>query len=104
MSNLQSEHPNVHHYSEAGGFSVLLGSENPFGKVPVDQTVEETVNGDTQTAGVIKGFSLNAAALSRYYLTAEYQSSYLRMLKDELDIDRSNSLHKDLQRTRIPKD
>ena len=60
MSNLQSEHPNVHHYSEAGGFSVLLGSENPFGKVPVDQTVEETVNGDTQTAGVIKGFSLNA--------------------------------------------
>ncbi len=56
MSNLPSEHPDVHEYLEAGGFSVQLGSKNPFGRIPVDQTVEETVNRDTQTAGGTKGF------------------------------------------------
>ena len=34
-----------------GGFSVQLGSNNPTGRIPVDQTIEEIVNKDTQTPG-----------------------------------------------------
>ena len=34
--------------------------------------MEDTVNPDTQTAGVTKGFSLKRAAVERYYLTSEY--------------------------------
>ena len=30
-----------------GGVSVQLGGINPFGKIPVDQTIEETINKDT---------------------------------------------------------
>ena len=43
----------------SGGLSVQLNSSNPFGRVPVDQTCEETVNMDTQTSRGTKGFSLN---------------------------------------------
>ena len=66
--------PDVHLQLKNGGFSVPLGRQNPFGNIPVDQTIEETVNKDTQTPGGTKGFSLKPAALSRYYLTAEYRS------------------------------
>jgi len=52
-----------------GGFSVQLRRSNPFGRISVDKTLEETVN-DTQTPDGTNGFSLNQGALSRYYLTA----------------------------------
>ncbi|KAG1701312.1 Threonine aspartase 1 [Nymphon striatum] len=97
MTNLPEEHPEIHDYLEAGGFSVQIGSKNTFGKIPVDQTVEETVNRDMQTQGGTKGFSLKANALSRYYLTAKYRSSYLRRLKDMLNINQSDQKHNDLQ-------
>ena len=57
-----------------GGFAVQIGEHNPFGKIPVDQACEETVNRDTQTAGGTKGFSLKSKAVSKYYLVAEYRT------------------------------
>ena len=38
----------------------------------VDQTIEETVNKNTETPGGINWFSLKPGAASKYYLTAEY--------------------------------
>ena len=64
MARLSIDHPEI--YVQL----VQLGRQNPFGRIPVDQTIEETVNKDTQTPGGTKGFSLKPAALSRYYLTA----------------------------------
>jgi len=63
MSQLHIEHPEVYTYFMNGGFSIQIGSKNPFGRIPVDQTIEETVNKDTQTPGGIKGFSLNPGAV-----------------------------------------
>ena len=40
-----------------GGMSVQLGTTNTFGRIPIDQTIEETANKDTQTAGGTEGFS-----------------------------------------------
>ena len=48
MSHLEDEHPGVFTYTKSGGFVVQLGEDNPFGKIPVDQACEETVNKDTQ--------------------------------------------------------
>ncbi|KAJ8372588.1 hypothetical protein AAFF_G00280950 [Aldrovandia affinis] len=59
MSRLPIDHPEVHQQFMHGGFSVQLGSQNPYGRIPVDQTIEETVNRDTQTAGGTKGFKGN---------------------------------------------
>ena len=47
------------------GFSVQCGSQNPFDRIPVDQTMEDTVNPDTQTAGATKGFGLRGGVLWR---------------------------------------
>ena len=58
MSNLPAKNPGVHKYLNNGGCSVQIGATNPFGRIPVDQTTEETINKDTQKLGGTKGFSL----------------------------------------------
>ena len=44
ISQLLTPHPDVHAEFMQGGFSVQLSSNNPFGRIPVDHTIEETVN------------------------------------------------------------
>ena len=68
MSHLEEEHPVILEYLRSGGFSVQISEDNPFGRIPVDQTCEETVNKDTQTSGRTKGFSLKPTAVSKFYL------------------------------------
>ena len=70
MSQLPTTHPDVNAEFMQGGFSVHLGSNNPFGRIPVDQTIEETLNKDTQTPGVTKVFSLKPGSVSKHYLRA----------------------------------
>ena len=76
MTHLEETHPDAYEYLKLGGFSVQMGNQNPFGRIPVDQTCEETVNKDTQTAGGTEGFSLKAGAVSMYYIVAEYRSIF----------------------------
>ena len=104
MKSLETHNQDIHNYLTAGGFTVQLGADNPFGRIPVDQTIEETINKDTQTAGGTKGFSLKAGTISRYYLTAEYRSSFLRYLRQMLSLDDSGISHGDLTQPRIQKD
>ena len=44
MSQLPTPHSDVHAEFMQGRFSVQLSSNNPFGRIPVDHTIEETVN------------------------------------------------------------
>lgn len=104
MTHLEETHPEAHEFLKSGGFSVQIGDQNPFGRVPVDQTCEETVNKDTQTAGGTKGFSLKAGAVSKYYIVSEFRSIFLKQLRDMLNLSKSNSGHTDLQKTRIVRD
>ena len=55
MSQLSTTHPDVYEKFMHGCLSVQLGDSNPFGRIPVDQTIEETVNNDTQTPGELRG-------------------------------------------------
>ena len=105
MSHLVEDHPEVFENMQSGGFVVQIGEHNPFGKIPVDQTCEETVTRDTQTAGGTKGFSLKPKAVSKYYLVAEYRSIFFRNLKDMLHMDGAPGCQvNDLQKSRIAKD
>lgn len=103
MTNLSETNPDVHVAFEQGFFSVQLSKDNPFGKIPVDQTTEVTVNKDTQTPGGTNRFSLKPATVQRYYVTAEYTSAFLRQLRDMVQ-GGQNAKHTDLQRSRIKKD
>ena len=104
MSHLPEGHSDAFKYVSSGGLSVQLGNSNPFGRVPVDLTCEETINKDTQTSGGTKGFSLKTNAVSKYYLVAEYRSTFLRQLRDMLHINSSSPKHNDLHRSRIMRD
>ena len=104
MSHLEDEHPHVFTNLKSGGFAVQLGEDNPFGKIPVDQACEETVNKDTQTPGGTKGFNLKPKAVNKYYLVAEYRSIFMRNLKDMLHLSKSICHHNDLQKSRIARD
>lgn len=46
----------THLWAQEWGFSVQIDDHNPFDQIPVDQTIEETVHKDTQTAGGTRGF------------------------------------------------
>ena len=96
MSPLEKEHPEAFKCLKSEGFAVQKVESNPFGKVPVDQACEETVNKDTQTAGGSKGFSFKAGAESKYYLVAEYRSIFQRLMKDMLDSNKSRFHYSDL--------
>ena len=89
---------------QQGGFSVQIGSSNPFGRIPVDQAIEETVNKYTQTPGGTKGFSLKHGADTRYYLTSEYRSKFLRQLRCMIGRHGYQVNHSDLNLPRIRRD
>ena len=81
-----------------------MGRQNPFGRIIVDQTIEETINKDTKTPEGSKGFSLKPAALSRYYLIVEYRSTSLKQPRELTDIRPPGVSHHDLKSSRITKD
>ena len=104
MTNLDQTNPEVQRAFKTGGFSVQLSSNNPFGRIPVDQTTEVTVNKDTQNPGGITRFSLKPATVQRYYLTAEYRNAFLGQLRSMVQGSDPETQHTELQRSRIKKD
>ena len=104
MTNLPEKNPDVYEAFKSGQFSVQLSTINPFGRLPVDQTTEVTVNKDTQTPGGTTGFSLKASSVKRFYLTAEYRSAFLGQLRDLVKGGKTELRHPELQHTRIKTD
>jgi hypothetical protein len=104
MSLLEETNPEVYNHFKNGQFSVQRSNSNTFGRIPVDQTIEVTVNKDTQTQGGTSRFSLKPGAVKRYYITAEYRSAFLHNLRTFVEQGSSEAIHTDLQSTRIEKD
>ena len=54
MTHLEENLPEAHEFLKSGRFSVQISDQNPFDRVPFDQTYEETVNKDTRQQGAPK--------------------------------------------------
>ena len=104
MSSLKSTHPEVYEAFKNGCFSVQISRGNPFGRLPIDQALEVTVNRDTQTPGGTSRFSLKSGAVKRYYITSEHRSAFLGQLRHMVQGNIRETLHHDLQQTRSEKD
>jgi hypothetical protein len=104
MSRLEDDHPEIYQEFMSGAFSVQLSSENPFGRIPVDQTIEETVNKSTKIPGGTKGFSTNFKAVKRHYLTSDTRSLILNQLRLCTSVDKHGYRHPDLSPSRIQRD
>ena len=63
-----------------------------------------TVNKDTQTPGGTARFSLKAASVKRYYLTAEHHSAFLGQLRELVQGNNTKLYHAELQQPRMQKD
>ena len=94
MTNLPEQNADVYAAFKNGQFSVQISSNNPFGRIPVDQATEVTANKDTQTAGGTTGFSLKA----------EHRSAFLGQLRGMVRGNNTGLHHAELQRPRIQKD
>ena len=71
MINLVHTHPELFSYLKDDAFSIQIGNKNPFGCISTDQTIEETINKDTQIPGGTRGFSMKKGAASKHYITAD---------------------------------
>ena len=87
-----------------GQFSVQMSEINTFGRILIDQAIEETVNKDTQTSRGTAGFNLKPGAVKRYYITAEYRCSLLHLMRTFIESGGSRSLYPNLLTTRMEYD
>lgn len=102
MQSLLLTHPK-HHYLMNGGFSCQIGMKNTFGRIPMDQTIKETINKDTQTVGGTKRFSTRPVA--KYYSTANDRAYYERQLRATISKESSYKFeHSDVTKRRITRD
>ena len=92
MTSLPKYHPFLYEHPQVG-LSVQRSEHKPFGKVTIDQTIEETVN-KLETCHYAQ----------KYYVNAVYRSTCLRQLRSIIDQQSSRLSHHDLQSTRIKKD
>ena len=104
MMNLPSEHPDVYSNFMARMFSVQLTGRGSFGRIPVDQTTEVTVNKDTKSSAGITKYSLKTGAENRFFMTAEYRCSFLAHLRDMVQVKRPSYHHDEMLSTRKRKD
>ena len=61
MPKIQTDQPDVHRGLMTSYFLVQLSEESTFGRLPVDQTTEVTINKDTKTPGGVTKFSLKTS-------------------------------------------
>lgn len=106
MMDLPVTHPEAQMMLENGDFGVQRTTAHGFSQLPVDQTIEQTVNRSTKTKGGIVGFSLRKNAVQRWLLTAHSRAAFVdkcRMMTANTK-QAENRLHKETGSTRIKRD
>lgn len=108
MHNLEIDHPDAHEQLTSGQlFTVQRSKDNPFGRIPVDQTVESTINRDCKTRGGIVGISCNIAASFKWSLLRADRADYTkqcRLISGQGTTHVSEFIAKDAGRNRVEDD
>lgn len=100
---LEKSNPSANQALEAGAFSVQR-SFNPFSRVAVDQTIEQTINRDTKTKGGILGFSQSASAVHKWVMTAHERAAITRGCKTYAAVVRNDGQRKEVSKRRLLQD
>ena len=105
MMALPTTHPDVHQHMVDGGFSVQRSEGSSFASVPIDQTIEQTINKDSKSAGGCSRFSTKEKSRGVWTMTAIHRSEIARNLFSMLDVEEvDGGLHKEAGKTRILRD
>ena len=84
LCNLQDTHPGAEVLLSAFGFSVAC-STTPGCWLPIDQTIEQTINRSAKSSGRVIGFSRNVGAYHRWCLTRHERAMFAEATLDHLD-------------------
>ena len=106
MVLLPETHPEAHALLENGDFGVQRTTSHGFSQMPVDQTIEQTLNRSTKTKGGIVGFSLRKGAVQRWMITAHSRAAFVdkcRKMSTGEDEDQRR-LHKETGSARMKRD
>ena len=90
---------------ENGQFAVQRSPHGAFAQVPVDQAIEQTMNRDSKTKGVIVSISFNRGAVQQWVLTAHDRAKTLQTCREIAGLyDADGKHHKDSSAPRMKKD
>ena len=102
---LDETHLEIHQHLMKGGFVVQSSATKSFTQVPIDLSIEQTVNKGTKTKGGIIGFSLRRAAVLRWMITAHERASITENCKGMAGFhDADHLTHKETGKSRMEKD
>ena len=104
MIQLPETHPEAQIMLENGEFGVQRTTEHGFSQMPVDQTIEQTLNRSTKTKGGIVDFSLKKNAVQRWLLTAHSRALFIDKCRAMTGKEEQNRLHKETGKSRMKRD
>ena len=104
MIQLPETHPEAQIMLENGEFGVQRTTEHGFSQMPVDQTIEQTLNRSTKTKGGIVGFSLKKNAVQRWLLTAHSRALFVDKCRVMTGKEEQNRLHTETGKSRMKRD
>ena len=105
MTTLPDTHPEAYHLLADGDFGVRRSTSHGFSQLPVDQTIEQTLNRSTKTKGGIVGFSLRKGAVQRWMLTAHSRAALADKCREMVSMERDqDQVHKEIARTCMQRD
>lgn len=105
MLALPKSHPEAHKMLSGGDFGVQRSSNHGFAQVPVDQTIEQTLNRSTKSKGGIVGFSLKKPAVQRWMLTAHARAGFVDKCRQMIAMSGNDqNMHKESGSKRLEKD
>ncbi|CAH3151980.1 unnamed protein product, partial [Pocillopora meandrina] len=82
MLELPDTHPDTYSMLSQGDFGVQRTTSHGFSQLPVDQTIELTLNRNTKTKGGVIGFSLKKGTVQRWMLTAHARASFVNRCRE----------------------
>lgn len=104
LMNLDDSHPGLRHLLENGGFSIRR-SNNEFSRIPVDLTLEQTVNADA--ASRLTGYTSstnNYSSRVRWSVTKSSRAAIVNEALTMVGMGNSRDIKAELSPARIKKD
>lgn len=100
-----STNPDANALLESGEFAVQR-STNAFAQVPVDQSIEQTVNKDTKVMGGIVGKSLKPRTVKRWMTTAHDRAQMTAVCGTlgGVSVSSAPEQHRDCSKSRLCRD
>ena len=105
LLNMDTTHPGVRQMLEKGALTIRRSSK-PFSRLPVDMTLEQTINADAASRLTgISAFQQSDAAKNRWTITRTARSAVVGELLNMAGLKKtSEDVHKELRPSRVRRD